>query len=96
VTNTEMYSIEVQDTPMRLQRTLTPGVKLLGERLVQATDRAGTGSHAHEGLGHCPHLLSADPSDKHLCQSFCNMRFIAAVAFERLSMELTFTIVFAR
>lgn len=59
------------------------------ERLVQATDRAGTGSHAHEGLGHFPHLLSADPSDKHLCQSFCNMRFIAAVAFERLSMELT-------
>lgn len=39
MTNGEMHPIEVEDTPMLLQRTLTPGFKLLGERLVEATDR---------------------------------------------------------
>ena len=36
---------------MFLQRTLTPGVKLLGECLVQATDGAGTGSDSQERFG---------------------------------------------
>jgi hypothetical protein len=46
VMNTKMHAIEVEHTPMLLERTLSPGLKLLRERLVQATNGAGTGSHA--------------------------------------------------
>jgi hypothetical protein len=41
MTNAKMHAVQVQDAPVFLQRTLSPRVKLLGERLVQATDRAG-------------------------------------------------------
>jgi hypothetical protein len=41
MTNAEMHPIQVQDTPVFLKRTLAPGVKLLGQALVEATDRAG-------------------------------------------------------
>jgi hypothetical protein len=40
MTNAEMHAIQVEDTPVFLQRTLTPGSKLLGERLVQTADCA--------------------------------------------------------
>jgi hypothetical protein len=51
-----------------------------------------TSSHAHEGLGHFSHFMGARPSDKHLAESFRNVRFLATVAFKRLGVELTFTI----
>jgi len=35
-----MHPIEVQDAPVFLKRALAPGVKLLGERLVEATNGA--------------------------------------------------------
>src|SRR5947209_8212852 len=92
MTNAEMHPIQVQDAPMNLQRTLAPRVKLLGERLVETTDRAGTGSHSHEGLGHFSHLVGARPSHKHLCEPLCNVRFIAAGAFKGLGVELAFPI----
>ena len=50
MTNAEMDPIQVQDTPMGLQRTLAPGLKLVGEALIEATDRAGTGSDSQQGL----------------------------------------------
>jgi hypothetical protein len=40
MTDAEVYAIRVQDTPMRLQPTLAPVLKLLAEALVEATDRA--------------------------------------------------------
>jgi hypothetical protein len=43
MTNAEMHAIEVQDAPVFLKRTLAPGVKLLGQALVEATNGAGTG-----------------------------------------------------
>src|SRR5258708_2756532 len=89
MTNVEMDSIQVQDAPMSLQMTLSPRVKLLGERLVQATDRARTGRDSHEGLGHFSHFVGTRPSDKHLGESFGNVRFIAAVAFKGLRVEMT-------
>jgi len=39
--NAEMHAIKVQHTPMLWQRTLSPGVKLLGERLVETTVERG-------------------------------------------------------
>src|SRR5712692_6887703 len=42
--NAEMHAIEVEHSPMRLQRTLSPRLILVGEALVEPTDRAGTGS----------------------------------------------------
>ncbi len=41
MTNAEVHPIQVQDTPMRLQRTLTPSLNLLRKRLIEATDRTG-------------------------------------------------------
>ena len=40
MTNGEVDTIQVQNTPMGLQRTLLPLLKLLGQALVEATDRA--------------------------------------------------------
>src|SRR5437867_2171161 len=90
--NAEMDSIEVHDTPVMLKRTLTPRLKLLGERLIQTTNRAGTGSDSHQRLGHFSYFVSARPGHKHLGESFSNVGFIAAVAFKRLGVELTFPI----
>src|SRR6266446_2359039 len=92
MTNAEMHAIQVQDTPVLLQRSLAPGFKLLTEALVEAADRAGTGSDSQQGLSDFPHLVSARPSHEHLRQPFCDVRFIATVAFKRLRVELAFTI----
>src|SRR6266851_7111262 len=90
--NAEMHAIQVHDTPVLLQAALTPGLKLVGEALVETTDGAGTGSDSHEGFGDLSHLVRAHPSHEHLRQSFGDMRFIATVAFKGLGMELTFPI----
>src|SRR5437764_15325571 len=92
MTDTEMHPIEVQDTPVLLQRALTPRFKLLSQRLVEATDRAGTRSHSHQGLGHFPDLMSTHPGHEHLCEPLSHLRFIATVAFKRLCVKLTLTI----
>jgi hypothetical protein len=44
MTNAKMDTIQVDNPPMFLQAALTPGFKLLAQRLVEATDRAGAGS----------------------------------------------------
>src|SRR6266700_7508579 len=90
--NAEMHAIQVQDTPVLLQVALTPGLKLVGAALIEATDRAGTGSHSHQGLRDFPNLVGTRPGDKHLGESFGNVRFIATVAFKRLGVELPFPI----
>ena len=95
MTNAKMHAISVQDTPVFLKRTLSPGFKLLGEALVEPTDRAGAGSDSQQGLSHFPHLMRAHPSHEHLCQSFGDMRFIALVVFKGLGVELAFAVVFA-
>src|SRR2546425_12346829 len=92
MTNTEMDAIQIQDAPVFLQRTLSPRIKLLSERLVQAADRAGTGCHSQQRLGHFSHLVSTRPSSKHLGQSFGNVRFRATVAFKGLCVEVPFAV----
>jgi len=77
---------------MLLQTPLPPGVKLLGERLVETTDRARAGGDAHQSLGHFPDLVRACPCNKHLRESFCNMGFIPTVTFKNLGVEVAFTI----
>src|SRR2546425_9669149 len=90
--NAEMHAIQVQDTPVLLQVALTPGLKLVGEALVEATDRTSTGSHSQQGLSDFPNLVSARPSHKHLREPFGDVWFVATVAFKRLAVELTLTI----
>src|SRR5438270_3612088 len=90
--NAEMHPIEVEDTPMRLQRPLSPAFKLVGQGVVETTDRAGTGSDSHERLGHFSHLLGACSCYEHLRQPFGYMRFIAAVPLKHLGMELAFPV----
>src|SRR6266705_5733889 len=88
MTNSEMHAIQVQDAPVFRQRTLAPAVKLLGERLVEAADRAGTGSHAHQRLGHFPYLVGARACNEHLGEPFGNVGFIPTVAFKGLRVKL--------
>jgi hypothetical protein len=95
VTNAEMHAIQVQDTPMLLQRALSPRVKLLGQALVEATDGAGTGSDSHEGFGDFSDLVGAHPGHEHLHQPLGDVGFIATVAFKGLGVELTRAVVFA-
>jgi hypothetical protein len=77
---------------MGLQRTLSPHLKLLGQALVEPTDRAGTRSDSQQRLSHFPHLVRARASHEHLRESFGDMGFIAAVTVKDLGMELTFPI----
>ena len=77
---------------MDWQRALTPGFKLLGERLIETTDRTGTGSDPHQRLGHFSYFVGARSGHEHLRQSFGDVRFKATVAFKGLRVELTFTI----
>src|SRR5713226_1369079 len=92
MTNSEMDAIQVQDTPMRLERALSPGFELVGQRLIETTDRARTGSNSHQGLSNFPHLVGTRPSHEHLRQPFGDVRLIATVAFKCLGVELAFTI----
>jgi hypothetical protein len=89
MTNAEMHAIQVQNTPVLLERALTPAIKLLGERLVESTDCAGTWCDSQQRLGHFPDLVCACSSDKHLCESFCNMGFIPTVPLKSLGVEVT-------
>ena len=66
---------------MLLQRPLPPCVKLLGERLVETTDRTRAGSHSHQRLGHFSHLMGTCPGHEHLRQSFGNVRFSMVAHF---------------
>jgi TIR domain/Pentapeptide repeats (8 copies) len=43
----EVHPIQVYNPPVFLQRTFSPGFKLLRQCLIEATHRAGTGSNAH-------------------------------------------------
>src|SRR5229473_6481495 len=92
MTNAEMHPIEVHDVPVLLKRTLAPSFKLLRECLIEATDRAGTGSDAQQRLGHVPHFMRTRAGHEHLGESFGNVRFITIVALEDLRVELTFPI----
>jgi hypothetical protein len=65
MTNVKMHAIEVEDTPMLLQGALAPGFKLLGQRLVETTNRTGTGRHSQQRLGDFPNFVRACPGDKH-------------------------------
>src|SRR5947209_20051190 len=92
MTDLEMDSIKVDHTPMGEQRPLMPGGKLLGHRLVQTTDAAGTRSHSHQGLSNCSYFVSTGPRDEHLCQAISNLWFVAVVVLKGLGLELAFTV----
>src|SRR2546428_10871794 len=92
MTNAEMDAIEVQDTPVLLERALAPGFKLLGQRLVETTNRAGTGSDSHKHLGHFSDLVGARACHEHLGESFRNVGFVAAIPVKHLSMEVAFPV----
>jgi hypothetical protein len=87
-----MDAIQVDNPSVFLQAALTPGFKLLGQRLVEATDGTGTGGDSHQGLSDFSHLVRAHPSHEHLRESFSDVWLVTARARKGLGMELTFTI----
>src|SRR5438045_3403417 len=92
MTDAEMDSIQVHNPPVFLQAALTPGFKLLGKRLIEATNGTSTGGDSQQRLSHFSHFMRAHPSHKHLREPFGNVRFIALVAFKGLSVELAFPV----
>ncbi len=90
--NPKMDAIQVQDTVVSQKRALSPRLKLFGQRLVQAADRAGTGCDSQQFFSDFPHFMGRSATDKHLCQRFSYLRFIAGVALEDLSVKLPFSI----
>src|SRR5690348_13288406 len=88
----EMDAIEIEDTPVLLQRTLAPGSELLLQITVQATDRADTGSHSQQRFGHCSYFVGACAGHEHVGQALGDLGFIAAVALEDLGVKLTLTV----
>src|SRR5260370_42657648 len=86
MTNAEMHAIQVQDAPVFLERTLAPGVKLLGEGLVQATDRTGARSHSQQHLSHCAYFVGTCSGNEHLSQPFCDVWLVRAIAIKSLGV----------
>src|SRR6266436_3976138 len=80
--NGKMDPIQVEDAIVGEQWTLSPGLKLLGQRLVEAAHGAGAGCHSHQGLGDFPDFMGACPTDKPLRQGFRYLGFIAAIALK--------------
>jgi hypothetical protein len=87
-----MHAIQIHNPPVFLQAALTPRFKLLGKRLVEATDGTGTGGDSHQGLSDFSYFMRAHPSHEHLRQSFGDMWFIALVVFKGLGVELAFAV----
>src|SRR6266566_2746108 len=86
--NLEMDAIEVHYAPMRLQRTLTPRCELLGQRLIQTADGAGTGSDSYQRLSDIPHFMRTGTRNEHLRQAFGNLWLIATVLLKGLRVKL--------
>ena len=74
------------------QWTLSPGLKLFGQGLVEAAHRAGTGCDAHQFFRDFPHFMGTGAADKHLRQGLRYLGLIAAIPFKHLRMELPLTI----
>src|SRR5258708_38584570 len=91
MTNAEMHSVQVQDTPVLLEGALAPGFKLVGEHLVEATD--GTADFGRPPARFGPLLppsgclslprTSASSGSR-------DMRFIAAVTLKHPRVEVAF------
>src|ERR1700730_13623296 len=92
MTNRKMNTIQVEDAIVGEEGALSPHFILLSQRLVESTDRAGTGSHYHEGLSHLSDFMRACPTDKHLGQRLGYLRFIAVVALEHLTVKCSLPI----
>jgi hypothetical protein len=65
---------------------------VFSQTLVEAADGTGRRGNTHQFFRHFPHLMGAGAAHKHLCQRFCDLRFVAIVAFEDLGVKLPFSI----
>ena len=90
MTNAEMDAIQVDNPPVFLQAALTPGFKLLGQRLVEATDGTGDFRRLPSGFERLlPRMSRAHPSHEHLRESFSDVWLVTAIALKGLGVELT-------
>jgi len=87
-----MDAIQVDDAVVGQQPTLAPDLILLGQRVVEAADGAGTGGHSCEGSSDLSNFVGTDPTDKHLGQGVGHLRFVAIVTLEHLAVKLAFPI----
>jgi hypothetical protein len=92
MTNAEMHAIQVHNTPVFLKRTLSPGVKLLGERLIETTDRDFHWERLPATFGPLLLLCGCSSCNEHLGETFCDVQFKATVAVKDLRVELAFAV----
>ena len=88
----EMDAVQVDDTIVGQQPTLSPRFILLGERVVEAADCTGTGGHSREGCSDLPDFVGTHPAHKHLGQGLSHLRFVTVVALEHLAVKLAFPV----
>src|SRR5437588_3778872 len=84
-----MDAIQVEDAIVGEQRTFSPNLKLLSERVVEAAHCAGAGGHSRQRFSDFSDLMCACAADKHLRQCFCYLGFVPAIALKDLRMELS-------
>lgn len=91
--HTEVDATQVQNTPMWLQRTLPPGLKLVGQALIEVTDRAGDFQRCPAGFERLllPCVCSPQPRTSASIRSR-DVRFIALITFKDLGVELPFPV----
>ena len=92
MTHAEMDPIEVEDTPMRLQRAFAPSGELLLQIASKPTDGTGTWGGSHQRLGHFSYFMGARARHEHLGQALGDLWFIATIALEHLAVELALAI----
>jgi len=95
MTNFKGDAIEIENAPVTLQGATTPRFKLFRQGVIEPTDATSAGRDSHEGLSDFSHFVGARPSDNHLRQAFCHLLFLPTLAIKELSVELSFTVVFA-
>src|SRR6266699_6689173 len=84
----EMHAIQIHNPPVFLQAALTPRFKLLGKRLIEATDGTGTGGDSHQGLSDFSHGCRVLTPATNIC-----VRLIARYAVHSAgSVELAFAV----
>src|SRR3989440_3830038 len=88
MTNAKMDTIQVQDAVVTKKWTHAPDFILLAQGLVETAHGAGTGSGSHQFLSDASYFVRACPADKHFCQRFCDLWFIAAISLKHLCMQL--------
>jgi len=87
MTYREMNAIQVDDAVVLEQPPLASGFILLGQRLVETAHGADAGGDSQQLFCHFSHAMGTGATDKHVCQGFRDLGFIASIALKHLRVK---------